>query len=485
MNKFKDYLEKTQEIGRISGINHSIIKVSGLPTLQLNEMIIAQDGQRGIAYNLGPELAEILMLDTEGLEVNKAVTRTNETLQLEVNSNFLGRTVDPLGRPVDGKGPISGEKESQPLENLAPNITQRTRVKRHLQTGVTKVDLLIPLGYGQRETILGDKKTGKTTFLLQVIANQVRQGTICIYVSIGKRASDLKIVESYLTQMGVSDQVIIVRAGAGEPSPVVYLAPYSGMSIAEYFRNQGKDVLIIFDDLSTHAKIYRELSLLLNRPPGRSSYPGDIFHIHAALLERAGNMKIEGQEVSITALPVVNTLGNDISGYIQTNLMAITDGHIFFDSQEFRKGIKPAINAFLSVSRVGNQTKKSLDQEIARVIRKKMSDYRRALEVARFGMELPEETRGILDFGKKLEVIFSQGATTLLSREFQLLLLGLLICGYWEKKSPIQLEKEISTLSKHYQAGALLEMGRKIDKAQNLEEFKKMTQDLIPELEKL
>jgi len=474
MSEFQENLKKTKEIGRITAINNSIIKVSGLPNLNPNEMVITEGGQKGITYNLEDEYAEILMLDTKNLEAKKRVTRTNESFKIGVNSNLRGRMVDPLCRPLDGKGPITGKKKYQGLENPAPNITERDIVKRPMETGVSKVDLLIPLGHGQRELILGDTKIGKTSFLLQAISNQIKKGSTCIYVSIGQRASDLKSVENYFSKMGISDEVIIVRAGAGDPSPMIYLAPYSGMSIAEYFREKEEDVLIVFDDLTTHAKIYREISLLLERAPGRSSYPGDIFHVHASLLERAGNLQSENPGSSITALPVANTMENDISGYIQTNLMAITDGHLFFDSDKFRKGIKPAIDIFLSVSRVGNQTKKPLDRELAQIIKRKMSEYKRALEIAQFGVELPEETRKIINFGEKLETIFTQPADVILSREFQLLLLGLLITGYWEETTTSEVEQEIPILTERYQQGEFDQLQEKIKEINNVNQFKRL-----------
>lgn len=482
MNKFKKALKNTQEIGEINSVTHSIIKVSGLPNLKTNEIVVTENNYQGIAFNLRKDYAEILMIDEGNFKVNQRVTRTGNRFRIGVNTSLKGRIIDPLGRPVDGKGPITGKKKYKSLENEAPNITEREIVQTPLETGVAKVDLLIPLGHGQRELILGDKKTGKTTFLLQTIANQARRGTTCIYVSIGKRTSDLKKVEQYLSRTGALEQTIIIRAGAGAPSPALYVAPYSGMSIAEYFRNQGKNALIVFDDLATHAKIYRELSLLLERPPGRSSYPGDIFHVHASLLERAGNVKSKQGNASITALPVANTLENDISGYIQTNLMAITDGHLFFDSNKFRKGIKPPIDVFLSVSRVGNQTKKTLDRNLARIIRRKMSDYNRALDIARFGVELPAETKQILDFGKKLENILTQPTSALLSREFQLLLMGLLITDYWKENSPAEVQQEVSTLIERYRQGEFAHFEDRLKKQEDLTSFKQLIKELAEEI---
>jgi len=486
MSDFRDYLEKSGEIGRIKSISHSVVEVSGLPNLSLNEMVITEDGKRGMVYGLKEDTAEVLMLDSEDLKVQMPIARTDTAFQIGATPELLGRIVDPLCRPLDLQGSIPEEREYKSIRRDAPNITQRSKVNRFFETGVIQVDLLNPFGYGQRELILGDKKTGKTTFLLQTMANQAKKGTICIYVAIGKRDSDLRMVERYLYQMGALENVVTIAATAGGPSPIIYTAPYSGMSIAEYFRDKGNDVLIIFDDLGTHAKTYRELSLLLKRTPGRSSYPGNIFHIHASLLERAGNVEREDEtEASITALPVISTLENDISGYIQTNLMAITDGHIFFDSEEFRKGKKPAINNSLSVSRVGNQTKELLDREMAGIIRRKMSEYGRAQEIARFGVELPEETREILEFGEKLKNIYTQDPSTLISKEFQLFLLGLLISDYWRKKSPVEVEDENAKLLRYYKDGEFSELEKQIKSIKSLDELKTFIKDLLPEIKKL
>jgi F-type H+-transporting ATPase subunit alpha len=482
--EFKRYLEKTGEIGRITSLSQSIAWVSGLPSLKLNEMVICEEGQRGIVFGLEENSAEVLMLDFKGLKTNMAVVRTDHPFKIDISFGILGRIVNPLCQPIDGLGPITGEKVSQEIENPAPTIVQRSRVKRHLETGVLKVDLLVPLGYGQRELVIGDKKTGKTTFLLQTIVSQVKKGVVCIYVGIGKRLLDLKTVENYLKNQGVFKNVILVAATAADPSPIIFLAPYSGMSIAEFFRDQGNDVLIVFDDLTSHAKIYREIALLLKRFPGRSSYPGDIFHIHAKLLERAGNIKYtKDKEVSITALPVADTLEGDITGYIQTNLMAITDGHLFFDIEEFRKGARPAINVFLSVSRVGNQTKSPLEREIARIIRKRMAEYKRALEIARFGVELPQKTKEVYELGKKLEVLFFQESQEIYKKELQLLLLGLLLCGFWKEKTLEKMRQDIVKITEIFEEKILPQIEEEIKKVKKIKELTNLVERLIPKIE--
>jgi len=348
------------------------------------------------------------------------------------------------------------------------------------------VDLLVPVGYGQRELVIGDAKTGKTTFLLQAMVSQAKEGIICIYVGIGKETSAVKIVEDYLKEMNVFDKTVMVIATSENPSTINYLSPFSGMTVAEYFRDRGEKVLIIFDDLTSHAKFYREISLLIKRVPGRSSYPGDIFHIQAAVVERAGNIKTpDNKEVSITALPVAETLENDISGYIQTNLMAMTDGHIFFDINVFREGKRPAINAFLSVSRVGNQTKTPIDKALAGWIKRKLVEYQRVMGLSQFGVELSLETQKLLDLGKKLEILFNQGPKTIIPRSLQLFLFGLIFFGFWEDKPQNVMKVEIDEILKKYKEGVFSEVESEIKKIKNLEEFKSFIGEIIPKVKKI
>lgn len=469
---FQDYLNETGEVGSISSIVQSIVYVSGLPGVRPKEMVIGEGGQRGIVQSLEAGLAEVLMLDTFDLASNLKVARTNETFTIPAGEGMLGRVVDPFGRPIDGQGPISGLKVNQSIEPETPGINRRVRVERPIETGVTIIDLLVPIGYGQRELVIGDKKTGKTTFLLQTIANQSQKGVICVYVSIGKRQDDVKTIENYLRRKNVFKNCVIISANAADPATMVYLAPYAGMAVAEYFRDSGRDTLIIFDDLSNHAKFYREISLLLERAPGRSSYPGDIFHIHAALLERAGNVKINnGSSVSITALPVAETLEGDLTGYIQTNLMSITDGHIFFDIDEFRKGVRPAINPGLSVSRVGNQTKQPIDRHLSQLIREDLSRYERSQDIAKFGVELPEKTRLEIELGEKIGVIFNQDADTIINRGLQLILLGLLFSGFWQGKNSNIVKVDVIKIIQKYLKGDLKAMDSEVLSAKTVEDL--------------
>lgn len=485
MQDFKKCLEKTGEIGHVVGLSHYLAYVSGLPTLKLGEMVITENETKGLVHGLDKEMAEILMFDAKKLKVGERVARTNNSFQIPVSQELLGRIVNPLGQPIDNLGFILGEKKYLPIQKEAPGITQRVRVNKSLETGVMVVDLLVPIGYGQRELVVGDAKTGKTTFLLQTLTNQAKKGVICIYVGIGKETSAIKAVEDYLKEMKVFDKTVMVIATSENPATINYLSPFVGMTIAEYFRDRGEKVLIILDDLTSHAKFYREISLLVKRFPGRSSYPSDIFYIQAALLERAGNIKTpDNKEVSITALPVAETLENDISGFIQTNLIAMTDGHIFFDINNFRKGRRPAINAFLSVSRVGNQTKEPLDKDLAGWIRRKMVEYQRVMEIAQFGGELPLETQKVLDLGKKLEILFNQGPKTIIPRPLQLFLFGLVLCGFWEDKPQNIMKIEIDTILKNYKE-AFPEAERTIEKIKNLEELKTFTKEIIPKVKEI
>ncbi len=505
MESFKDYTEKTGEVGYITALTYSITWISGLPTLKLGEMVITEHGEIGMVHGLNKKTAEVLMFNAKNLRIGERAAKTNKAFQIPVSQKLLGRIINPLCSPIDGLGPITGEKKYLNIQREAPGITQRVRVNEPLETGVMVVDLLVPIGYGQRELVIGDAKTGKTAFLLQTITSQAKKGVICIYVAIGKEVAAVKLVEEYLKEMEVFDKTIMVVSTPEDPNTINYLAPFSGMTIAEYFRDQGKKVLVIFDDLTTHAKFYREISLLLKRIPGRASYSGDIFHIHAALLERAGNIKASNnkksphqksgngsKEVSITALPVAETLENDISGYIQTNLMAITDGHIFFDIDDFREGKRPAINAFLSVSRVGNQTKDLLDKKLANWIRKKMAEYKRLMEIAQFGVELSPKTQKLLDLGKKIEILFSQGLKTIIPRPLQLLLFGLLLSGFWENKPYDVMKVEVNKILEGYRKGpffeeflTLLEIEGDIKRIKNLEELKEFAQKNIPKVIKI
>lgn len=472
MKTFKEYLEANHEIGYIQSIVHSIVYVSGLPGARPRELVVAEGGQRGIVQALLPDLVEVLMLDTHDLRNNLSVARTTESFTIPVSEGILGRVVDPFGSPLDGAGPVIGEKELRSVDPPAPPISSRVKINRSMETGVQIVDLLVPLGYGQRELVIGDKKTGKTIFLLQTIVSQAAKGVVCVYVSIGKRQNDIKAVQQYLWGWsGATVNCVIVAANSAEAASKIWLAPFSGFAIAEYFRDKGRDVLIVFDDLVNHAKFYREISLLSKRTPGRSSYPGDIFNLHASMLERAGQIKTDKGVVSITALPVAESFEGDITGYIQTNLMSITDGHIFFDIERFRSGARPAINHALSVSRVGNQTKTSLDKELAQKLREALARYEKDKAIARFGVDLPEQTKEEIDLGEKIELLLNQDTETLIPRFLSLTIMGLLLGGFWKQKKVSQVKVDLIKLLQKFKEGKFSHLPEKIAAVKTLDEL--------------
>lgn len=471
MEKFQDCLEKTKEIGYITSLFHSIAWVTGLPSLKWGEMVITEAEEKGMVYGLKEGVAEILMFETKNLKAGQRVARTGKPFFIESGSALLGRVVNPLLQPLDEMGPVRGEKVVLSIEREAPQIGQRVKINRPLETGWIIVDLLVPLGYGQRELVIGDPKTGKTMFLLDTLVNQAKKGVICIYVSIAKKHIDVKAVEEYLREQGVMKNSLLIAGLPNQPTPLIFLAPFSGMAVAEYFRDQGNDVILVLDDMTTHAKIYREISLLLKRSPGRNAYPGDIFHIHASLMERGGNIKLGNREVSITVFPVGETLENDISGYIQTNLIGMTDGHLFFDIDEFRKGKRPAINTFLSVSRVGRQTRGILEQSLANWLQMRLAEYKRALEIVQFGVELPKKTQEIIDLGRKIEMVLHQLPGTSLPRILQLFLIGLLRSEFWLGKPIGLVKKDLEKIYAKRQGEFLSSWEKELERIKSLKEF--------------
>lgn len=470
MKDFDTYFKETGEIGYVESIISSIFYVSGLPNVRLGELVITENGLIGIVKTILEDLVEVMVFEGKTLLHKMKVVRTNEYFQVPVSNAFLGRVINPFGVAQDNLEPILENRLTyRPVDPPAPGIGQRVRIKRFFETGVMAVDLLIPLGYGQRELVLGDAKTGKTTFVLQTIVNQANHGTICVYVSCGKKKSDLKFVESYLKEMNVLAQVVIVAASSSDPAPMVYLAPLAGLSIAEHFRDQGREVAVIIDDMTTHAKFYREIALLSRRPPGRQSYPGDIFHIHAKIAERAGNIMLEdGREASITFLPVAETLEGDLSAYIQTNLMAMTDGHLFYDVDQVKKGVLPAVSFTLSVSRVGNQTKTPLEREIAANLTLRLAQARKAEELGRFGVELTAETMKAIENAERIEALFKQDAKMIIPKNAQIILAGLFIVGFWDKSTQFEIHRDKKLLLAAWGRGNLDRMRLKIDNTANL-----------------
>ncbi len=451
MPKFEDYLAKTSEVGFVDQVSRAVIYVSGLPGARIGELVEFEEGGRGQVISLRAEMVEVLAVSHHLPKVGIRVARTGEFLEAPVGDELLSRTIDPLGNPLDQKEPLSKKMPRRPLEVVPSGIDKRRKTVAPLETGVAIVDLMLPLGKGQRELVIGDRKTGKTSFLLQTILTQARQGTICVYAAIGKKQGDIKGLGEFFAKNGVADKVIIVASGSQDPAGLIFLAPYTAITVAEYFRDQGKDTLVVLDDLTTHAKFYREIALLARRFPGRDSYPGDIFYTHSRLLERAGNFALEnGKEAAITCLPVAESLESDLTGYIQTNLMSMTDGHIFFDTDLFDKGHRPAVNPFLSVTRVGRQTQDKLRQDINREVTTLLALYQKSEGYSHFGAGLSEGMKLTLATGQSVWTFFNHGVETNIPLPAQVILFSFLWVGFWKTRGDDKMKEDVKKLAQSY-----------------------------------
>ena len=392
---YKDDI-KTETIGTVVEVGDGIAIVHGLDKAMQSELLIFPNDVYGMVQNLETDsVGAILLGDSSLVKEGDTVKCTGKILNVPVGEDFIGRVINPLGAPIDGLGPIEA-KEYRPIEQKATGVMQRSSVNTPLQTGIKVLDALVPIGRGQRELIIGDRQTGKTSIAVDTIINQKGKDVICVYVAIGQKESTVNNVYETLKSYGAMEYSIIVSASASNPGPLLYLAPYSGVSIAEYFMYQGKDVLIVYDDLSKHAVAYRELSLLLHRPPGREAYPGDVFYLHSRLLERAAKLSKELGDGSITAWPIIETQAGDISAYIPTKVISSTDGQIFLQSDYFYKGIRPAINAGLSVSRVGGAAQTKAVKKVSGTLRLDLASYRELESFAQFGSDLDTSTKARL-----------------------------------------------------------------------------------------
>lgn len=448
MKSFNDYLNDFNEIGLAETVSKDVVGVSGLPGLHPDELVLFETGQLGQTLFLGQEMAQILLLNEKPVKSGTKVARTNEKLSIPVGDELLGKLINPLGVSLNGSRPLPKDLPCRPIKNEPPPISQRSQIKKQLETGVSLVDTLLPLGYGQRELILGDRKTGKTNFLLQTMVNQARLGVVCIWAVIGKKTSEIKQIQEYFTKHQVMDKVIIVASGASEVPGLIYIAPASAITIAEYFKEKGRDSLVVLDDLFMHAKFYREIALLSKRFPGRESYPVDVFFNHAVLMERGGNFSINNQDVSVSLLPICETNEGDLSGYIQTNLMSMTDGHLFFDKELFSKGRRPPINPFLSVTRVGRQTQTSLGREISRDLMAFLVRYQKMTGFIHFGAELTQEAKSVLVKGKQFTDFFDQKAGEFIPAGIGAYIIASLWFGLWEGEE--KLEEKISRTVDEY-----------------------------------
>ena len=395
--------------GSVLSVGDGIAHVSGLSGCRNNELLRFEGNKFGIAFNLESDNVGAILLDkTGGIEQGSHVEGTGRVVSVPVGEGLLGRVVDPLGRPIDGKEPIRA-KRYRPVETEAPPIIERGAVNTPLQTGYIAVDSMVPIGRGQRELIIGDRQTGKTAIAVDTIINQKNTGVICIYVAIGQKASTIASVQKTLEENGAMEYTTIVAATASDTAPMQYIAPYAGCAMAEEFMYNGRDALIIYDDLSKHAVAYRAISLLLRRPPGREAYPGDVFYLHSRLLERAAKLSDRLGGGSMTALPIIETMAGDISAYIPTNVISITDGQIFLESELFNAGVRPAVNGGLSVSRVGGNAQTKAMRKVSGQLRLDLAQYRELAVFAQFGSDLDNATRDMLSQGEKLTELLKQG----------------------------------------------------------------------------
>ena len=412
-----------KEVGTVISVGDGIARVYGLDRVMANELVELPNNVFGLALNLEDDSVGVVLLgESHLIKEGDIVKRTHKIMQVPSGKAMLGRVVNPIGEPLDDKGPINSDS-FMVVERLAPGVVDRMPVKEPLQTGLKAIDSMIPIGRGQRELIIGDRQTGKTAIAIDAIINQKGKDVICIYVAIGQKNSTVAYIVKMLEDYGAMDYSIVVSASASEPSSLQYLAPYSGCAIGEYFMDKGKHVLLIYDDLSKHAAAYREISLLLRRPPGREAYPGDVFYLHARLLERAAKYSDEKAGGSLTALPIIETQAGDVSGYIPTNVISITDGQIYLEPELFNAGIRPAINVGISVSRVGGNAQIKAMKQVAGKMRLDLAQYRELVTFAQFGTELDKASQAQLDRGARLTELLKQGQYKPLSVEEQILII--------------------------------------------------------------
>ncbi|HIX91161.1 MAG TPA: F0F1 ATP synthase subunit alpha [Candidatus Agathobaculum pullicola] len=417
---------KLADVGTVVTVGDGIAHVHGLENCMSGELLEFPGGVYGMAQNLEEDLVGAVILGSDqDIREGDTVKRTNRIVEVPVGEAMLGRVVDALGKPIDGKGPIH-TTESRPIESPAPGIIERAPVNVPLQTGIKAIDSMIPIGRGQRELIIGDRQTGKTAICLDTIINQKGTGVVCIYVAIGQKRSTVAQVAETLAQNGAMDYTCIVAATASESAPLQYIAPYAGCSIGEYFMHKGKDVLVIYDDLSKHAVAYRALSLLLHRPPGREAYPGDVFYLHSRLLERAANIQNGG---SLTALPIIETQAGDVSAYIPTNVISITDGQIFLETELFNSGIRPAVNPGISVSRVGGNAQIKAMKKVAGTLKLAYSQYRELQAFSQFGSDLDADTKKRLAQGERIVEVLKQPQNSPIPVEKQVIIIYAVISG--------------------------------------------------------
>ena len=484
--KIKDYESaEIKEVGWIMQVGDGIVRAYGMKDVMYNELVEIETNDKsvvsGLAMNLEEDNVGIITLgDYKKIEEGNKVTRTGRIIEIPVGNSLLGRVVNPLGIPLDGKGPIKSDT-FYPIERKATGVVSRKPVDTPLQTGLKIIDTLIPIGRGQRELIIGDRQTGKTAIAIDTIINQKGKGVYCIYVAIGQKSSVVARIVDKLEQYGAMDYTTVVVAGAGDPPSLLYLAPYAGAALGEYFMFNGKDALVVYDDLSKHATAYREVSLLLRRPPGREAYPGDVFYLHSRLLERAARLNEASGGGSLTALPIIETQANDISAYIPTNVISITDGQIYLEPSLFYAGFRPAVNIGLSVSRVGGAAQTKAIKKVAGSLKLDLAQYRDLESFTQFATDLDESTRKQLVRGEKLQELLKQLQYSPMEVQEQVIVLYCGVNGYVDDIETTKIsrfEKEFIHFMKHNKTALMNEIAFKKELSDKmLEELKKAVEE--------
>ena len=472
-----------EQVGTVIEVGDGIAKIAGLADCMSQEMLAFAGGQFGVALNLEEDSVGAMILgEYTGIKEGDQVKTTKRILEVPVGEAVIGRVVNPLGEALDGKGEI---KTSQfyPVEKIAPRVIARQSVSTPLQTGIKAIDSMIPIGRGQRELIIGDRQTGKTAVAIDTIINQKGQDVICIYVAIGQKESKVAKIVSKLEATGALKYTTVILAGASDPASLSFIAPYAGCAMGEYFMDKGRDVLVVFDDLSKHAVAYREVALLLKRPPGREAYPGDIFYLHSRLLERSAKLSEANGGGSLTALPIIETQAGDVSAYIPTNVISITDGQIFLEADLFYKGVRPALNTGISVSRVGSAAQIKAMKKVAGKLKLSMAQYRELEAFAQFGSDLDEATQKQLNLGSRLMEILKQGQYEPMAVEHQVAILYAAINGYLDQVPVDQVKKFEAEFHKYMDASgqevvALIKSTRELDE-QTEAKLKQAIEDFI------
>ena len=452
--QIRNYSKKTEqdEVGYVISVGDGISKVHGIDKCKANELLEFANGTFGMALNLEENLVSAVLLGSDvGISEGSIVKRTGRVVSVPVGESLIGRVVNALGQPIDSKGPISAV-DYHPIERKAYGIIERKSVSVPLQTGIKAIDSMIPIGRGQRELIIGDRQTGKTVIATDTIINQKGKDVICIYVAIGQKQSTVTNVVDTLYKNGAMDYTIVVSATASESAPLQYIAPYAGCTMGEYFMDKGRDVLIVYDDLSKHAVAYRALSLLIRRPPGREAYPGDVFYLHSRLLERAARLAPEYGGGSLTALPIIETQAGDVSAYIPTNVISITDGQIFLESELFHSGVRPAVNPGISVSRVGGNAQIKAMKKVAGTLKLLYSQYRELQGFAQFGSDLDQDTRTRLDQGQRIVEVLKQDRNSPIAVELQVAIIYAVVNNLLSDVDVADIKAYESTLFEHLTA---------------------------------